>query len=64
MEDSRAVVVDRAISWDEGVELVESSHVVKRLDLGHSMIYRLRNQKYGEIVVVSSSSGASAVLSV
>lgn len=57
-------VADQAISFDESAELIEQSEVRSKLDLGHSLVYRLQHPEFGDIIVINSSSGSGALLKI
>jgi hypothetical protein len=52
------------IAYERGVDLIAESQVEESLDIGHSMVYRLKHPQEGTIVVVSSSVGQSAMVRV
>lgn len=53
---------DQAISFDASADLIAESKVENRLDLGHSLLYRLSHPALGAIAVLNSSLGQSAIL--
>ena len=52
----------QAITYERGADLIAESQVEDRLDIGHSMVYRLKHPQEGAIVVISSSVGQSAMV--
>lgn len=54
----------QAITFDESAELIAVSETELRLDLGHSILYRLRHPTHGRIVVLNSAVGKCAILHV
>lgn len=53
---------DQAISYEVSAELISDATVLRRLDIGHSVICHLDHPVEGPIVVLSSSVGQSALL--
>lgn len=51
----------QAIPYEQGVALIAESEVESSLDIGHSMLYRLRHPQHGAIFVMSSAIGDSAM---
>ena len=59
---SIAKTADQIISFEDSADLIAESDVEGRLDLGHSLVYRLKHPSKGNIIVMNCSSGACAVL--
>lgn len=53
---------DQAITFDNSANLIAESNVEGRLDLGHSLLYRLRHPALGAIAVLNSALGQCAVM--
>lgn len=50
------------LSYEEGASLIDESVIEESLDLGHSIIYKLRHPQRGGIFLVSSAVGQSGML--
>lgn len=55
-------IADQAISFDQSAELIAESEVINRLDLGHSLLLRLRHPALGPIAVLNSAAGHCALM--
>ena len=53
---------DQAITFDASADLIAESSVEGRLDLGHSLLYRLRHPALGAIADLNSTLGQCAVM--
>lgn len=53
---------DQIITFDQSAELIGESEIVDRLDLGHSLLMRLKHPSHGNIAVLNSSVGQCAVM--
>lgn len=50
------------ITFDESADLIAESVVESRLDLGHSLMYRLRHPVMGGLIVLNSAVGQCAMM--
>jgi len=52
------------LSYEEGAMLIDESIIEESLDLGHSVIYKLRHPRRGRVFLVSSAVGQSGMIPV
>lgn len=57
------VVLSRAISYEESVELIAESEIEHQVDMGHSILYVLIHPIYQRLTVLNSSLGECGCIS-
>lgn len=51
------------LSNEDSADMISESEIVKKLDLGHSLLYVLKHPVHKDIVVLNSGVGQSGVVS-